>query len=115
MRTLVFSVVILLICISGRASAREPEYMGLAKKEVVRRLGIPAQICIGNGPEHVMWYYYYRARDGSFRVLAFGFRDGRVVNYSIDPEFEPRRLLSTDRAADLDRIYEELSREKSKK
>lgn len=104
----------LLLAFSRAAIARDRSYMGATRNEVLRRLGIPAQICIGNGPEHVMWYYYYLGTDKTFRVLAFGFRDGRVVSYSLDPEFDSRRLLSTDRSSDLSRIYQELGREKAR-
>jgi len=38
-------------------------------------------------------------------LFSVGLREGRVVIYSYDPMFEPRRILSPDRPADLAKIW----------
>jgi hypothetical protein len=88
------------------ASAGTPrfDYHNLTKKEIVRRLGIPHQIWIGTGPDPETWFYYWEDKKACFRVEAIGFRNGRVSSYGADPDYDPGRLLSTDRPGDLAKI-----------
>ena len=80
------------------------DYHDLTKKEIIRRLGIPHQIWIGTGPERETWFYYWEDKQGFFRVEALGFRNGKVSSYGSDPDYDPRRMLSTDKPEDLQKI-----------
>ena len=107
-------VVIALYLEAPRTSADATDYGKMSKSELVHRLGLPAEIVLFRMPEPEMWHYYYTHDDGVVLVFSVGLRDGRVVSYSYDPMFDPRRILSPDRSADLAKIWTWIREDRAK-
>jgi hypothetical protein len=97
-----------------RTSADATDYGKMSKTQLVKRLGLPAEILLFAGPDPELWHYYYTHDDGVVLMFVIGFVEGRVVSYSYDPMFDSRRILSPDRPADLAKIshYKSEDREK---
>ena len=106
MRALIITIVLMALWVEAPpTSADAINYMKMSKTQLVDRLGLPAQISLFAGPEPEIWNYYYTHDDGVVLMFVVGFRDGCVVTYSYDPMFDPRRILSPDRPADLAKIW----------
>ena len=106
MRVLFVTIVFTVLWIEASPSpADATNYAKMSKTELVQRLGLPTDILLFAGPEPELWHYYYTHDDGLVLMLVVGFREGRVVSYSGDPMFDPRRILSPDRPADLTKIW----------
>src|SRR6266566_373467 len=106
MRTAPILTLIALIATSPLShGASGPDYMKMSKTQLVHQLGLPAQISLFTGPQAEIWHYYYTHDDGVVLMFVVGFREGRVVTCSYDPMFDPRRILSPDRPADLAKIW----------
>ena len=86
----------------------------MSKADVVQRLGLPAEISLFDSPEPEIWHYYYTHDDGVVMAFFVQFRDARVVSYSRDPMFDPRRILSPDRPADLRKIWTYIHEQRAK-
>jgi hypothetical protein len=106
MRAVSITMIIIALWIEGpRVSADATDYAKMSKAQLVHQLGLPAEIMLLRGPEPEIWRYYYTRDDGVVLLFSIGLREGRVVTYSYDPMFNPRRILSPDRPADLATIW----------
>ena len=106
MRALFVTIVVIMLWMEAPSSSADAiNYMKMSKTQLLDRLGLPAQISLFAGPEPEIWNYYYTHDDGVVLMFVVGFRGGRVVTYSHDPMFDPRRILSPDRPADLAKIW----------
>ena len=91
------------VVIASVAFATDSRFEHHTKKQVRARLGFPAQVIIDPKGREV-WFYYWLDQTGAVQPYVLGFTGGRVTESSEKPEFEPQRLLSTDREADLQKI-----------
>jgi hypothetical protein len=115
MRAVFITIIVIALWIEApRASAGTTEYGRMSKAELVHQLGLPAEIILLRGPEPETWRCYYTHDDGVVLLYSVGLREGRVVSYSYDPVFEPRRILSPDRPADLAKIWRYINEDREK-
>ena len=91
--------------LAGCQTGIELRNPGMTKKEVVSRIGFPAQIHLGifSGCAPEMWTYYEEDSSGKVSDKIIGFRDGRVQGIP-SPNIIFGRLLNPDRPEDFAKI-----------
>ena len=115
MRAAFIAITVIALCIeTPRASAGNTDYGNMSKAQLVHQIGLPAEIFLLRGPEPEIWRYYYTHDDGVVLLFSIGLREGRVVTYSYDPMFDPRRILSPERPADLAKIWSYIREDREK-
>ncbi len=77
----------------------------MTKKEVVSRIGLPAEIYLGifSGSAPEMWTYYEEDPTGKVSAKIIGFKDGRIQGIP-SPNIIPERLLNPDKPKDFAKI-----------
>jgi hypothetical protein len=115
MRAVFITMIVMALWIEApSASAGVTDYGKMSKAQLVHQLGLPAEIILLRGPEPEIWRYYYTHDDGVVLLFSIGLREGLVATYSYDPMFDPRRILSPDRPADLAKIWSYIRADREK-
>jgi hypothetical protein len=89
------------------ARADSSELFGLSKRQLVARVGLPAEIHLqtsGEGPAREIWSYWCKQPDGQIRQSDVYFAIGTRVT-GVDSSFDPARLISTEDQKGFDRVY----------
>jgi hypothetical protein len=106
-RSLFLALLLAITASVSSALAVDPRFESQTKPQIRKRLGFPAQVILDPiGREN--WFYYWIDKYGDVQLYILGFRSGKVTDSSDKPEFDPHRVLSTERDSDLQKIYEHL-------
>lgn len=110
--SLICSVLALSLFVSVFAIAKErPSYMGMTKRQLVARLGLPAEISLetGDAPAREIWWYYWDDPRQGLARADFQFCGNKICGFvSI---FDEKRLVSTETSAGFNRVYERVMKE----
>ena len=76
-----------------------PVYVGMSKRALLERIGLPAEIHLqsSGAPSQEIWTYYWRTPQQKISNASFGFKEGKVLFSTL---FDATKLLSTDSDAD---------------
>jgi hypothetical protein len=99
--------------VSAFAVAKEKvSYIGMTKRQLVARLGLPAEISLetGDAPAREIWWYYWdEPRQGLARA-DFQFCGNKICGFV--SAFDEKRLVSTETSAGFNRVYERVVKER---
>jgi len=89
-------------------------YIGMSKREIVRRLGLPVEIELEtvDAPAFEIWFYYYDDPQRGLTRADFQFTGNKVSGHAAF--FDSRRLVSTETREGFDRVYAYISRERKR-
>jgi hypothetical protein len=92
-------------CQSLSNSSTDTDYMHISKRELLHRLGLPAEIELPtkDAPAREIWYYYYDHPTRGIQSADFQFCGNTVCGYAA--EFDPSRLISTESPSEFARVY----------
>ena len=85
--------------------ARADTYIGTTKRQLVRRLSLPAEIELRtrSGPAKEVWTYYWEHPTRGLEPAGFEFSGNAVSAHPT--EFDAKRIVSTESAAGFERVY----------
>jgi len=104
---LLLTPVIVLLSFGGGISAKDRlSYMGMTKRQLVARLGLPAEISLetGDAPSREIWWYYWQDPHQGLAAGDFHFCGDKV--YGFVSAFDEKRLVSTETAEGFRRVYD---------
>jgi len=89
-------------------------YMGMSKREIVRRLGLPAEIKLQtmDAPAYEIWFYYYDDPHRGLTPADFQFTGHKVSGHLAS--FDSKRLVSTETREGFDRVYAYVAKERKR-
>jgi hypothetical protein len=81
------------------------DYIGMSKREIVRRLGLPAEIELetGDAPAREIWFYYYDDPQQGLIPADFQFAGNKVNGHLAF--FDHKRVVSTETRDGFERVY----------
>jgi hypothetical protein len=93
------------IALHSAPAARADTYIGLTKQQLVRRLGLPAEIELRtrSGPAKEIWIYYWEHPTRGLESADFQFTGNTVSGFV--SEFDAKRIVSTESSAGFERVY----------
>ena len=96
---------IAVVALAAAPAARADTYIGLTKQQLVRRLGLPAEIELRtrSGPAKEVWLYYWEHPARGLESADFQFTGNTVSGFV--SEFDAKRIVSTESSAGFDRVY----------
>jgi hypothetical protein len=97
-----------LLCTGTIASsfgADHPNYIGMSKRELVMKLGLPAEIRLDlkSGPYPEEWVYYCEDANKELTAASVWFDQAKVSAYI--PVLNPAAVVSTETPAGCNRVY----------
>jgi hypothetical protein len=114
-RWLLIVPVIALLSFGGAINAKDNlGYMGMTKRQLVARLGLPAEITLetGDAPSREIWWYYWQDPHQGLTTGDFHFCGDKVCGFVSD--FDEKRLVSTETADGFRRVYDHVAKERRK-
>ena len=92
--------------------AAETSYMGVTKRELIRKLGLPAEITLetGDAPSQETWWYYWEDAAHRLSRADFHFCGNKVCGYVA--AFDAKHVVSTETRDGFLRVYRHIVRER---
>jgi hypothetical protein len=115
-RWLLVAAVIALLSFGGGTSAKDKlSYMGMTKRQLVARLGLPAEITLetGDAPSREIWWYYWQDLHQGLTAGDFHFCGDKVCGFV--SAFDEKRLISTETAEGFRRVYDHVAKTRREK
>ena len=96
------------------AQPERVSYLHMSKREIVRRLGLPAEITLatGDAPAQEVWWYYYDDPQLGLTAAFFGFAGNKVSGYAA--HFDAKHLVSTETAEGFARVYARIVKQRKR-
>ena len=91
-----------------------PNYMGMTKRELIRLIGLPAEITLetGDAPAQEIWWYYWDDLNRRLSRADFQFCGNKVCGYAT--AFDAKRLVSTETKDGFLRVYRHVIKERKR-
>ena len=88
-------------------------YIGMSKREIVRRLGLPAEIKLEtvNAPAFEIWFYYYDDPQRGLTPADFQFTGNKLSGHAAF--FDSKRIVSTETREGFARVYSYIAKERN--
>jgi hypothetical protein len=110
-RCLLAALIVALLLFGDSLSAEDKlGYMGMTKRQLVARLGLPAEITLetGDAPSREIWWYYWQDPHQGLTAGDFHFCGDKVCGFVA--AFDEKRLVSTETAEGFRRVYDHVAK-----
>jgi hypothetical protein len=97
------------------AQAERVNYIGMTKREIVRRLGLPAEISLmtGDAPVAEIWWYYWDDPYHGLTRADFQFTGNKVSGHAAF--FDAKYLVSTETPEGFARVYRRVAKDRKRR